>query len=159
MQRFPPFSFSIFIVRYKTGRDYRVPHLSFFGTVRLFFRNFILSSKGPPSLECTCKPYLLKAQHCAFNISDSTTIPLTVHYWQITSFVPDSTDLDVDSSKKILSCTHCRHAAVSRIPQKRKFCKMNHSDCKNHKFPGFHDLMFDAIRGNFMHSFSYNNSK
>ena len=47
----------------------------------------------------------------------------------------------------MLSCTHCRHAAVSRIPQKRKFCKMNQSDCRNHKFPGFHDFMLDAIRG------------
>ena len=28
---------------------------------------------------------LLKAQLCAFNISDSTTIPLTVQNWQITS--------------------------------------------------------------------------
>ena len=43
-------------------------------------------------LECTGKPYLLKAQHSAFNISDSTTIPLTVKNWQITSFVPDSTN-------------------------------------------------------------------
>ena len=47
----------------------------------------------------------------------------------------------------MLSCTHCRHAAVSRIQQKRKFCKMNQSDCRNHKFPGFHDFMLDAIRG------------
>ena len=45
-----------------------------------------------PTLECTGKPYLLKAQHSAFNISDSTTIPLTVQNWQITSFVPDSTN-------------------------------------------------------------------
>ena len=44
------------------------------------------------TLECTGKPYLLKAQHSAFNISDSTTIPLTVQNWQITSFVPDSTN-------------------------------------------------------------------
>ena len=44
-------------------------------------------------------------------------------------------------------CTNCRHAAVSRIPQKRKFCEMNQSDCRNHKFPGFHDFMLDAIRG------------
>ena len=29
----------------------------------------------------------------------------------------------------MLSCTNCRHAAVSRIPQKRKFCEMNQSDC------------------------------
>ena len=47
----------------------------------------------------------------------------------------------------MLSCTNCRHAAVSRIPQKRKFCEMNLSDCRNHKFPGFHDFMLDAIRG------------
>ena len=37
------------------------------------------------TLECTGKPYLLKAQLCAFNISDSTTILLTVQNWQITS--------------------------------------------------------------------------
>ena len=36
-------------------------------------------------LECTGKPYLLKAQLCAFNILVSTTIPLTVQNWQITS--------------------------------------------------------------------------
>ena len=36
------------------------------------------SFKMSTTLECTGKPYLLKAQHCAFNISDSTTIPLTV---------------------------------------------------------------------------------
>ena len=47
----------------------------------------------------------------------------------------------------MLSCTHCRHAAVSRIPQKRKFCKMKQSDCRNHKFPGFHNFMLHAIRG------------
>ena len=55
------------------------------------------------ALESTGKPYLLKAQHSAFNISDSTTIPLTVKNWQITSFVPDSTDLVVDSSDKCLA--------------------------------------------------------
>ena len=44
------------------------------------------------ALGCTGKPYLLKAQHSAFNISDSTTIPLTVQNWQITSLVPDSTN-------------------------------------------------------------------
>ena len=43
------------------------------------------------SLECIGKPYLLKAQLCAFNTSDSTTIPLTVQNWQITSYVPVST--------------------------------------------------------------------
>ena len=48
MQRVRPFSYSIFIVRYQTGRDYRVPPLSFFGTVRLCFE-FFLSPKGPPS--------------------------------------------------------------------------------------------------------------
>ena len=26
---------------------------------------------------------------------------------------------------------------------------MNQSDCRNHKFPGFHDFMLDAIRGIF----------
>ena len=46
MQRVPPFSYSIFIVRYKTGRDYRV--WVFFGTVRFFFLIFFVS-KGPPS--------------------------------------------------------------------------------------------------------------
>ena len=74
------------------------------------------------TLECTGKPYLLKAQHSAFNISDSTTIALTVQNWQITSFVPDSTDLVVDSSNKCLAVqTVGMH--VSRIPQKRSFAK------------------------------------
>ena len=97
------------------------------------------------SLQCTGKTYLLKAQHSAFNIVDSKTIPLTVQNWQITSFVPDSTDLVLDSSN--ICFTNCRHAAVSRIPQKRKFSEMNQSDCRNRKFPGFHDFMLDAIRG------------
>ena len=65
------------------------------------------------SLECTGKPYLLKAQHSAFNISDSTTIPLTVQNWQITSFVPDSTDLVVDSRNK---CLAVRTIDMQRCP-------------------------------------------
>ena len=65
------------------------------------------------SLECTGKPYLLKAQHSAFNISDSTTIPITVQNWQITSFVPDSTDLVVDSSNK---CLAVRTVGMQRCP-------------------------------------------
>ena len=44
------------------------------------------TTKHPQTtLECTGRPYLLKAQLCAFNISDSTTIPLTVQNWQIMS--------------------------------------------------------------------------
>ena len=50
------------------------------------------ATSSKTALECTGKPYLLKAQHSAFNISDSTTIPSTVQNWQITSFVPDSTN-------------------------------------------------------------------
>ena len=69
------------------------------------------STGGP--LECTGKPYLLKAQHSAFNISDSTTIPLTVQNWQITSIVPDSTDLVMDSSKK---CLAVRTVGMQRCP-------------------------------------------
>ena len=65
------------------------------------------------TLECSGKPYLLKAQHSAFNISDSTTIPLTVQNWQITSFVPDSTDLVVDSSNK---CLAVRTVGMQRCP-------------------------------------------
>ena len=65
------------------------------------------------ALECTGKPYLLKAQHSAFNISDSTTIALTVQNWQITSFVPDSTDLVVDSSNK---CLAVRTVGMQRCP-------------------------------------------
>ena len=37
------------------------------------------------TLECIGKLNLLKAQLCAFNSSESTTIPLTVQNWQITS--------------------------------------------------------------------------
>ena len=69
------------------------------------------------SLECTGKPYLLKAQHSAFNTSDSTTIPLTVQSWQITSFVPDSTDLVVDSSNK---CLAVRTVGMQRCPEFHK---------------------------------------
>ena len=47
MQRVPPFSYSIFIVRYKTGRDYRPP-FEFFSALCDFFSNF-LSPKGSPS--------------------------------------------------------------------------------------------------------------
>ena len=65
------------------------------------------------ALECTGKPYLLKAQHCAFNISDSTTIPLIVQNWQITSFVPGSTDFVVDSSNK---CLAVRTVGMQRCP-------------------------------------------
>ena len=46
MQRVPPFAYSIFNVRYKTGRDYRVRPLNFFGTVRHFFE-IVLSPKCP----------------------------------------------------------------------------------------------------------------
>ena len=55
------------------------------------------------SLECIGKLNLLKAQLCAFNTSGSTTIPLTVQNWQITSYIPDSTDFVVDSSNKCLA--------------------------------------------------------
>ena len=44
----PPFVYSILNVRYKTGRDYRVPPLNFFRHCAIFFRIF-LSPKGPPS--------------------------------------------------------------------------------------------------------------
>ena len=55
------------------------------------------------TLECIGKLNLLKAQLCAFNTSDSTTIPLTMQNWQITSYDPDSTDFVVDSSNKCLA--------------------------------------------------------
>ena len=42
MQRVLSFSYSIFIVRYKTGRDYRVPLWVFFGPMRPFFEFFCL---------------------------------------------------------------------------------------------------------------------
>ena len=42
VQRVPPFSYSIFIVRYKTGRDYRVSPLSFFRHCATFFENFFV---------------------------------------------------------------------------------------------------------------------
>ena len=65
------------------------------------------------TLQCTGKPYLLKAQHSAFNIVDSKTIPLTVQNWQITSFVPDSTDLVLDSSN---ICLAVRTVGMQRCP-------------------------------------------
>ena len=70
-------------------------------------------SKIKQTIECTGKPYLHKVQHSAFNISDSTTIPLTLQNWQITSFVPDSTDLVVDSSNK---CLAVRTVGMQRCP-------------------------------------------
>ena len=47
LQRVPPFVYSIFNVKYKTGRDHRVPPLIFFRHCATFFR-FFLSPKGPP---------------------------------------------------------------------------------------------------------------
>ena len=44
----PPFVYSIFNVRYKTGRDYRVPPLNFCRHSETFFSNFLLSPNGPP---------------------------------------------------------------------------------------------------------------
>ena len=99
------------------------------------------------SLECIGKLNLLKALFCAFNTSDSTTIPLTLQNWQITSKVPDSTDFVMNSSNKCLA-VRTVGMPLSRIPQKRKFCKSNQSDCRNRKFPGFNDFLLDAIRGN-----------
>ena len=48
LQRVPPFVYSIFNVRYKTGRDYSVPPLNFFRHCATFFSNFLLSPNGPP---------------------------------------------------------------------------------------------------------------
>ena len=47
LQRVPLFVYSIFNVRYKTGLQ--GPPLNFFGTVRLFFRNFFCRQTVPPS--------------------------------------------------------------------------------------------------------------
>ena len=65
------------------------------------------------ALQCTGKLNLLKAQFCAFNTSDSTTIPLTVQNWQITSFVVDSTDFVVDSSN---ICLAVQTVGMQRCP-------------------------------------------
>ena len=48
LQRVPPFVYSIFNVKYKNGRDYRVPPLNFFRHCATFFSNFLLSPNGPP---------------------------------------------------------------------------------------------------------------
>ena len=48
VQRVLPFSYSIFIVRYKTGRDHRVPPLSFFRHCATFFPKIFFVSKGSP---------------------------------------------------------------------------------------------------------------
>ena len=48
LQGVPPFVYSIFNVRYKTGRDYRVPPLNFFRHCATFFSNFLLSPNSPP---------------------------------------------------------------------------------------------------------------
>ena len=50
VQRVPPFMYSIFNVRYKTRRDYRVTPLNFFRQCACdFFLKLFLSPKGPPS--------------------------------------------------------------------------------------------------------------
>ena len=48
LQRVPLFVYSIFNVRYKTGRDYRIPPLNFFRHCATSFSNFLLSPNGPP---------------------------------------------------------------------------------------------------------------
>ena len=47
LQRVPPFVYSIFNVRYKTGRDYRVPPLNFFRHCATFFRIFFCRQTVP----------------------------------------------------------------------------------------------------------------
>ena len=49
LQRVPPFVYSIFNVRYKTGRNYRVPPLNFFRHCATFFRIFFCRQTVPPS--------------------------------------------------------------------------------------------------------------
>ena len=49
LQRVPPFVYSIFSVRYKTGRDYRVPPLNFFRHCATFFRIFFCRQTFPLS--------------------------------------------------------------------------------------------------------------
>ena len=49
LQRVPSFVNSIVNVRYKTGRDYRVPHLNFFRHCATFFRIFFCRQTVPPS--------------------------------------------------------------------------------------------------------------
>ena len=44
----PPFVYSIFNVRYKTGRDYRVPPLNFFSALCDFFFEFSFVAKRSP---------------------------------------------------------------------------------------------------------------
>ena len=43
-----PFHFLLFQGNIQTGRAQRVPLWIFFGTLRLFFENFLMSPKGPP---------------------------------------------------------------------------------------------------------------
>ena len=47
MQRVPPFVYSIFNVRYKTGRDYRVPPFEFFSALCDFFSKFFCRQRVP----------------------------------------------------------------------------------------------------------------
>ena len=50
LQRVPPFVYSIFNVRYKTGRNYRVPPFNFFSALCEFFFSKIFNfSRVPPS--------------------------------------------------------------------------------------------------------------
>ena len=97
------------------------------------------------ALECTGKPYLLKAQHSAFNISDSTTIPLTVQNRQITSFVPVSTDSVVDSSNKCLAVRTLDSTTSCLTRYAASFLELNSSGRLN--------------KHNIMHYFSYISSK
>ena len=47
VQRVPPFMYSIFNVRYKTGRDYRVPPLNLFRHCATFFRKSFCRQRVP----------------------------------------------------------------------------------------------------------------
>ena len=65
VQSVPPFVYSIFNVKYKTGRDYKVPPLNFFRHCATFFRNFFCLQRVPPSIFlifCSKLDYFQKAQ-------------------------------------------------------------------------------------------------
>ena len=49
VQRVPPFIFSLFQGNLQNRTCLKGPPLDFFGTVRLFFENFLMSPKDPPS--------------------------------------------------------------------------------------------------------------
>ena len=141
--------------------------------LKFYWSSEIIWFHGKHPLECIGKLNLLKVQLCAFYTSDSTTIPLTLKNWRITSYVPDSTDFVVDSSNKCLAVRTVGtplcpgfHKNVSFAKWTNQIAEMiNILDsttlCLTRFAASLLELNSSGLlnKHNIMHYFSYNNSK